>query len=191
MPTDHNGELALIDAAKRGDVEAFTRLVAVHRQALFRYLLMRSPSHADAEDSLQDTLINAYRYLETYDPRWRFSTWLYRIAVRNTYRNRPERAVRIDGDEVCELADAEGDPLARCAAASERENLWRAARRLLSAEVYTAMWLRYVEDLSIRDISHVLGRSVSWTKVNLLRGRGVLESELKERPEKAGCEAYG
>ena len=100
MPTDHNGELALIDAAKRGDVEAFTRLVAVHRQALFRYLLMRSPSHADAEDSLQDTLINAYRYLETYDPRWRFSTWLYRIAVRNTYRNRPERAVRIDGDEV-------------------------------------------------------------------------------------------
>ena len=191
MPTDDNSELALIDAAKRGDVEAFTRLVAAHRQALFRYLLTRSPSHADAEDSLQDTLINAYRYLETYDPRWRFSTWLYRIAVRNTYRNRQEWAVSLDGDKACELADAEGDPLDRCTAVSERENLWRAARRLLSGEVYTAMWLRYVEDLSIRDISHVLGRSVSWTKVNLLRGRRVLESELKEQPDEAGCEAYG
>lgn len=191
MPTHDNSELALIDAAKRGDVEAFTRLVAAYRQALFRYLLTLSPSHADAEDSLQDTLINAYRYLETYDPRWRFSTWLYRIAVRNAYRNRPRQTVRIDGDEACELVDAEGDPLDQCAAASERENLWRSARRLLSGEVYTAMWLRYVEELSIRDISHVLGRSVSWTKVNLLRGRRVLESELDGRPEKAECEAYG
>ena len=95
------------------------------------------------------------------------------------------------GAEDSELDSAEGDPLDQCAAVSERENLWRSARRLLSNEVYTAMWLRYVEDMSIKDISNVLGRSVSWTKVNLLRGRRALESELNRTPDKAGCEAYG
>ena len=43
-------------------------------------------SFADAEDALQDTLINAYRYLHSYDSRWRFSTWLFRIAINNASR---------------------------------------------------------------------------------------------------------
>ena len=84
-------ELELIDAAKRGSVDAFTELVRGYREGLFRFLLTRCSSYADAEDVLQDTLINAYRYLASYDPRWRFSTWLYRIAARNAGRYRRSR----------------------------------------------------------------------------------------------------
>jgi hypothetical protein len=68
-------ELKLIDAAKDGSVEAFTELVHGYRERLFRFLLTRCASHADAEDALQDTLINAYRYIGSYNPQWRFSTW--------------------------------------------------------------------------------------------------------------------
>ncbi len=51
------------------------------------------------------------------------------------------------------------------------------------------MWLRYVEDMSVKDISTALERSVSWTKVNLMRGRQVLDAEMNGAEAKS--EAYG
>jgi len=181
-----SNEAALIEAAKKGSATAFADLVRSYREGLLRFLLTRSSSYADAEDALQDTLINAYRYLNSYDSRWRFSTWLYRIAINNAAKHRSIETV-----ELGDLSDAESDPLLECIAESERSNLWMTARRLFNDEVYAAMWLRYVEDMSVKDISSVLERSVSWTKVNLLRGRKALDADLNR--ETAGIErkAYG
>ena len=141
-------EEQLIEAAQAGSAAAFTDLVRQYRDGLLRFLLTRSASYADAEDALQDTLINAYRYIGSYDPRWRFSTWLYRIAIRNAMKVRTQ-----DMLELTELSDEESDPLLQCIADSETENLWISARRLLNDEVFAAMWLRYAEDMSINDIS--------------------------------------
>jgi RNA polymerase sigma-70 factor (ECF subfamily) len=183
---DVSNEQALIDAARQGSAAAYTELVSAYRERLLRFLVTRSASFADAEDALQDTLINAYRYLNSYDSRWRFSTWLFRIAINNASRIR-----QMDTVEVGELSDEEGDPLSLCIAATERENLWQAARRLLTDEVYNAMWLRYVEDMSVKDISAILERSISWTKVNLMRGRKILESELSNVATDRESKAYG
>ena len=179
-------ELKLIEAAKRGSVDAFTELMQGYRENLFRFLLTRCTSYADAEDALQDTFINAYRYVASYDPQWRFSTWLYRIAIRNAARLGP-----VNATELGEIADDTTDPLAHCIAESERDNLWRNAKRLLSDEVFSAMWLRYAEDLSVRDIAAVLERTSSWTKVNLHRGRRVLEAEMNNHAHESGSKAYG
>ncbi len=175
-------ELELIENAKAGSVTAFTDLVASYRVSLFRFLKTRCANHADAEDALQDTLMSAYRYLNSYNPRWRFSTWLYRIAIRNAMRN---RSIELTGGE--EPVRDDNDPLDWVIAQSERENLWAVAHRLFSDDVYAAMWLRYVEDMSIKDISRVLDHSVSWTKVNLSRGRKALDAELGQQQG----EAYG
>lgn len=178
-------ESELIDAAKGGSVPAFTQLVQVYREKLLRFLVTRSATYADAEDALQDTFVNAFRYLDSYDPTWRFSTWLYRIAVRNLAKTQGRPTT-----ELPELPDESADPLRHCIEASDRENLWVTARRLLTSEVYTALWLRYVEDMSIRDVATVLERSESWTKVNLLRAREALGNELAT-PTAKGSEAYG
>lgn len=176
----------MIESARGGSAAAFTELVGAYREKLLRFLVTRSASFADAEDALQDTLINAYRYLDSYDARWRFSTWLYRIAINNASRSR-----RPEACELGDIGDGEGDPLAQCIAATERENLWLTARRLLSEEVYTAMWLRYVEDMSVKDISAVLEKSVSWTKVNLMRGRKALETEFENVATGQESKVYG
>lgn len=181
-----SNEAGLIEAARNGSVDAFTDLVGRYRDGLLRFLVTRTTSYADAEDALQDTLINAYRYLHSYDPRWRFSTWLYRIAINNASRQR-----LVATEELGELESDAGDPLAHCIAASDHENLWSCARRLLGDEVYAALWLRYVEDMSIADIAAVLERSVSWTKVNLLRARRQLEKELTRRGTEQRDTAYG
>jgi len=177
-------ELKLISAAKAGSAEAFADLVNSYKIRLLRFLLTRCSSHADAEDALQDTFIAAYRYLHSYDPRWRFSTWLYRIAIRNAQKIRSENVV-----EFGDLSDEESDPLLHCIAASETENLWLCARRILKDDVFTATWLRYAEDMSINDISKALDRSDSWTKVNLMRARKALDSEMNSNIN--GSEAYG
>ena len=177
-------ELQLIAAAKAGSAEAFCDLAKLYRERLLRFLLTRCASFADAEDVLQDTLIAAFRYIHSYDARWRFSTWLYRIAIRNAAKLRGPDLV-----EVGDLRDEENDPLLQCIADSETENLWVNARQLLNDEVFTAMWLRYAEDMSVNDISKTLDRSASWTKVNLMRGRRALESKMSGATDRS--EAYG
>ena len=176
-------------AAKAGSDAAFAELVERYQQRLLRFLLTRCSSRADAEDALQDTLVNAYRYLHSYDERWRFSTWIYRIGLRNL-----ARSTSLAGPEALseELPDHDADPLRDCIAQSERENLWLTAKRVLSEDARTALWLRYIEDMSIRDIATVMERSVSWTKVSLLRSRGRLGVALADDPAagKKG-EAYG
>ena len=181
-------EAQLIDRARAGSVTAFTDLVRRYQDRLLRFLVTRCASFADAEDALQDTFINAFRYIGSYDPRWRFSTWLYRIALRNAAKLHTPATVGLD--EAGNIGEDGNDPLAECIAASDRENLWLSARRLLSDELYTAMWLRYAEDMSIRDVASVLDRSTSWTKVNLMRGRKALDAELS-RDRARENEAYG
>jgi len=177
-------ESQLVEAAQAGSLEAFADLVRSYQGRLLRFLLTRCASHADAEDVLQDTLISAYRYIRSYDPRWRFSTWLYRIAIRNAAKLRTPDVV-----ELGDLRDEESDPLLKCIADSESENLWVSARQLLNDEVFAAMWLRYAEDMSVDDISKALDRSASWTKVNLLRGRRALDAKMNGDDNQS--EAYG
>jgi RNA polymerase sigma-70 factor (ECF subfamily) len=164
----------LVEDAVRGSSAAFNELVERYQHKLLRFLVTRCATRADAEDAVQDSFVNAYRYLHTFNPRWRFSTWLYRIALRNIPR--PSTAV----DVQLETAGDEPDLLRECIVQSERENLWLTARRLLSDDAYAAMWMRYVEDMPINEVARALDRSVSWTKVNLMRGRNRLETALAD-----------
>lgn len=131
--------------------------------------------------------MNAYRYIDSFNPRWRFSTWLFRIALRNA-----AKVTRISDAAQDELPGDSADPLEACIADSDRRNLWLTARSLLSADAYAAMWLRYVEDMSVREVARALGRPTSWTKVVLLRSRRKLSAEIAGVDEtRADGEAYG
>ncbi len=178
---------ALVEAACGGNKAAFAELVARYQERLLRFLLTKSASRADAEDALQDTFINAYRYLQSYDARWRFSTWLYRIGIRAAHAVR-----RDDVMEGVDVTDPNADPLHACMRDSSRDNLWLTARSLLSEDAYTAMWLRYVEDMSINDVAIALDKSPSWAKVTLKRSRDRLTGAMADatgEPQRGGV--YG
>lgn len=177
----------LVEASLQGTAAAFDELVDRYQERLLRFLLTRSSCRADAEDAIQDTFISAYRYLASFDPRWRFSTWLYRIALRNLSRQRGPL-----GQASVESLASDDDPLQDCIDQSESENVWMVAKKVLSDEAYTALWLRYVEDMAVKDIAEALDKSLSWTKVNLLRARRRLTTELTVvEPESAQRESYG
>lgn len=174
-PTDEQ----LASSAVNGHGVAFERLLERYQERLMRFLLARCRSRADAEDVLQETFISAFRYLPSYNPRWRFSTWLYRIAIRKAQNISMQTVPR---EEPREVAATSPDPLEACLLASERENLWLLAKRRLSADSFTVLWLRYAEDLPVKEVARILGRPQSWTKVVLLRARRKLGRELEERP---------
>lgn len=177
----------LVSAACSGRQAAFSELAERYQDRLLRFLMTRCASRADAEDALQDTFISAFRYLDTFDPRWRFTTWLYRIAIRTAGRQK-----RHDESLDAEVVDAAADPLLLCLRESSRENLWVTARRVLSDDASTALWLHYVEEMRVREIAEAMQKSASWTKVTLMRSRERLARELSDE---AGTiregEAYG
>jgi RNA polymerase sigma-70 factor (ECF subfamily) len=178
----------LVEESLAGSELAFSELVERYQERLLRYLLARSANRADAEDAVQDTFISAYRYLYSYNPRWRFSTWIYRIAIRNAARQSGRDVQDVDG-----IADEDAtDPLEEYIVASDRENVWLTAKRVLNQDAYEAMWLRYVEDMSIKEIARALDKTQSWTKVTLLRGRRSLSAEFANNvPAEARRESYG
>lgn len=177
-----------MNASLQGSDSAFNELVRRYRERLFRFLLTRAATREDAEDALQDTFISAYRYLHSYDARWRFSTWIYRIALRNIARqlSSPQKVVA----DVEMIALSGDDPLQQCLQASERGNVWLTARSVLAEDAYTAMWLRYVEDLPVKEVARALDKSLSWAKITLMRGRRKLQVELSASAP-ARSESYG
>jgi RNA polymerase sigma-70 factor, ECF subfamily len=162
--------------AQRGDQACFDELVTRLRPPLARFLGRRLGRPADADDAVQETFLRAYHSLDRYDPERRFATWLFAIgknvaaSQRDAARRRSER----------ERQDAPGDEVAGPQARAEAAALWQTAARVLGAEAYQAMWLRYAQDLSVGEIARELGRSVVATKVMLFRARKkLLEEEIR------------
>ncbi|HEX6908369.1 MAG TPA: sigma-70 family RNA polymerase sigma factor, partial [Terriglobales bacterium] len=93
-------ELALVQAAKKGDVGAFGELVKRYDRNVFRIALHITQNREDAEDVVQDAFLKAYENLEQFQGQSKFYTWLVRIAVNEALmklrRRRPERMVSLD-----------------------------------------------------------------------------------------------
>jgi RNA polymerase sigma-70 factor (ECF subfamily) len=165
-----------VDRAKRGDREAFSRLVRAHQRRVYAVAYQIVANHADADDVAQEAFVRAYRGLAAFDGRSDFFTWLYRIVVNtalNHLRSRKRAATlwsdRQDADEppgpgydyTPRLAAMEGDRLRRTLAAICE----------LSETLRVTLVLATVQGMSYRDIAELLGipeGTVAW-RVNEAR----------------------
>jgi len=170
------GEDSLVAAARAGSREAFGELVERFAGPLLGFLALRARCVEDAEELVQETFLRAWRNLDRYDPRWRFSTWLFTVGRRITVsRYRRAEAESGPAPEVV----AGDDPLDAASAAELRDNLWALAERLLSPVARQALWLRYVDGLGVREIARVLGRREATVRVMLFRARERLAPHLE------------
>jgi RNA polymerase sigma-70 factor (ECF subfamily) len=167
--------------AAEGSLEAFGELVKRFEVRLFNFLLRRTGSRSDAEDLTQEAFVRAWERIHRYEPKWRFSTWLFtiaaRLAVSHHRRRRPTlRWVEEDEVEATPLYDREDDR-------NSGAKLWALAGRVLTPEQHTALWLRYAEDMSIDEIAVVLKKSQVGVRVMLFRTRQVLAEQLEREQE--------
>lgn len=177
----------LIARAASGNSEAFGQLVRRYQDRLFRGVCHLLHAHADAEDVVQDTFVQAYLKLQTFRQQCAFYTWLYRIALNIVYsggrrqrtRAQLSRARPVRADDQTDPHGTPDDELQR----REDENQLRQALDALSAEHRAILVLRGVEGFDYDTIAQVLELNLGTVRSRLHRARLELRDQLQQ-----GCE---
>jgi RNA polymerase sigma-70 factor, ECF subfamily len=181
-------ELALVQAAKNGDVSAFEELVRRYDRNVFRIAQHITQNREDAEDVVQDAFLKAYGNLHQFQGQSKFYTWLVRIAVNEALmklrRRRPERMVSLDEEVKTEedsvpreVADWSPNPEQQYSQAELRDILSRTTQGL-PPSFRTVFVLRDVEGLSTEETAEALDLSIPAVKSRLLRARLQLRERL-------------
>jgi RNA polymerase sigma-70 factor (ECF subfamily) len=171
---------ALVAAAKRGDAQAFETLVLRHEQRVFAVAQRITNNREDAEDVAQESFHKAFLHLRGFQENSRFSTWLTRIVMNESFmflrRRRGVFEVLPDGpndgmkssSEV--FVDQSPDPEESCWR-RERTQLLTAAINRLRPKVRRTILLRDIEERSAEETAQILGTSIGAVKARVFQGR--------------------
>jgi RNA polymerase sigma-70 factor (ECF subfamily) len=185
METDRVGYL--VKQAKKGDQEAFTELVELYSERIYNLGLRILKNPDDAADVLQETFIAVYEKIHSFDGRSNFFTWLYRIATnfalmklrkeKRTIYTDQDMEEQFDDPEKMQIHEWQDLPLRDMLNDEFRKHLDEAIDQL--PEIYRSVFvLRDLENMSIKETSHVLGITESNVKIRLKRARVYLREEL-------------
>ncbi len=103
-------ELILIRAATSGDSRATARLIQAHQASLYAFMLRLSGRPDVAEDIVQDAFVRVLKNLNRFDPRFRFSTWLFTIAKRLYMNAQQKHKPLFDSEIVHSWQGRDADP---------------------------------------------------------------------------------
>jgi len=188
MAHDKDAELALIARARKGDGDAYGQLVQANQDRIYASVLRQVRDEHKAMDITQEAFIQAYRAIDTYEDRARFSTWMYRIAMNLiTSHYRHERAQKRGGSQTETSLNIEGMPEPGAdqrspddaVAASDLGVLVRAAIDELDDEYRDVVVMRDLQDLSYEEIAETLKIAPGTVRSRLHRGREKLREKLK------------
>lgn len=167
---------------RRGEGEAFNRLVELYQGRLFGLVLMMVRNPFEAEEVTQDTFVRAFTRLHLYDENRPFYPWLATIAVRLSQTWLRQRT-RVSARETTPLRpeiddrNAGGDPLSELIADEGGRQLWRTVAALPSGE-RTAVFMYYQQEMKIIEIARALGVTRGTIKTLLFRARRRLRKRM-------------
>ena len=190
-PTDRGpraDESDCIRRAQQGDVAAFEELVRAHQRRVIGIVAGILRWSEDIEDITQQVFLKVFLAIRRFDGRSSFGTWLYKIAVNETYDYLRKRKARklvyesdLSSDQEERLTQMPPEDPARAALAQAESR--QAVERLLSQlapEERLMIVLKEVEGYSVEEISAALGMNANTVKVRMFRARRRL-SELYRR----------
>lgn len=182
----------LVDRTLGGSEDAFRVLVDRHQQRVYNLLVRMLRHPALAEELAQETFLKAFSHLRSFDPRFKFSNWLLRIAHNTAIdamrRRKPGQEVSFDdpgqGDQPTgadAFIDPGSDSAPRAVERRELAEVLGAALARLRPDYREAVVLRYQEDLSYEEISAITGLPLGTVKSNLHRARAEMAAFLRGR----------
>jgi RNA polymerase sigma-70 factor, ECF subfamily len=171
----------LVERTLTGDIRSYEELVRRYERLVGRVIYPYAGREAAVEDLVQETFLRAYDRLSTFNPEYRFKTWLLAIANNlgiDTLRRRRE-VVEFNPELHAPLAHGPED----AAAEADRARGVQDAVMTLPEAYSVPLVLRYAEDLTYAEIAEVLGITVPALKSRLFRARNMLAERLEERGE--------
>ena len=211
-------ERELLAAARRGDEDAFGRLVAAHRRELHAHCYRMLGSVPDAEDALQEALLRAWRGLPGFEGRSPLRSWLYKIATNaclKAIEGRPKRVLPIDygpaadpheepgepliesvwvepyPDERLGLEDGFAGPAARYERRESVELAFVAALQHLPARQRAVLILREVLGFSGGEVAEALDTTTASVYSALQRAHKTVDQRLPEQSQQAALRSLG
>lgn len=166
----------LVGSIANGDADALRPLIERYRQplaAVLRHALGRSP---DIDDVFQETWLRVVRSAHRYDPEQRFSSWLLAIAW-NLIKDRWASQVTPEEIDFCALPAQNHSPEDQLIEADRARRIRDLVSRLPD-RLAQAIFLRYFEELSERDVAQRLGIPVGTVKSRLHHGLKRLASTI-------------
>lgn len=171
----------------KGDQEAFGEVVELYKDKIFWLCYRMLGNRHEAEDISQEAFVRAYVNIESFKINRKFSTWLYRIAtnlcIDRIRKKKPDFFLdaEIAGTEgltlYSQLATSEQGPDDKVETLELQEVVQREILRL-SDKYRTVIVLRYIDDLSLKEIAEVLEMPLGTVKTRLHRGREALRKQL-------------
>jgi|SRR5579859_1704922 len=180
----------LVARARKGDRDALAAVLATVAPSIHRFGLRMCKNVHDAEDVLQDTLINVANHLGDFEGRSSLSSWVFALTrsactrKRRGLKNRPP----VGDERLAEAPDLAPTPEA-AAADLELATALSGALDGLSDDYREVILLRDVEGLSAPEAASSLGISVDALKSRLHRAREALRTALRPMLEPASAQA--
>jgi RNA polymerase sigma-70 factor (ECF subfamily) len=169
-------EAVWLEEARHGNKQAFGKLIEAYQSPVFN-LAYRMLSNADeAEQAAQEAFIRAWMRLDSYDPAFKFSTWL--LSITSNYcidQIRKRRAQLLSIDEPLPshpalMSESSASPEAQVVSREREENV-QLLLQTLPPDYRQAIVLRYWHEMSYDEIAEVMETTVSAIKSRLFRAR--------------------
>lgn len=162
---------------KAGDIAAFESLVHKHQKNVLNLVYRYLGDATYAEDVAQEVFLKVYRARAGYEPKAKFSTWLYRVTVNhclNEIRSRRSQPPRMEIVDDLAPGETEEDRLTR----QEIQHAVKAAIDALPENQRMAVILARYEDLSYEEIAETMQVSLEAVKSLLHRAKDALKEKL-------------
>jgi RNA polymerase sigma-70 factor (ECF subfamily) len=172
-------EVDLIARAQSGDAAAFCELASAHHRSLYVLALKYSGNHHDAEDLLQDVMLNAYRAIHQFKGMSSFRTWLARIMM-NSFLNQKRKSDPLAPTKRPDTIDGDLDPGYYLKSGSDRSSERTVHNGLVMQQVLGLLGsvperqrlmflMKHQEGMTCEEIADTMGTSVGTVKKTLFR----------------------
>ena len=174
---------SLIAAALVGDEGAFAQLAQRYQGPLLHAARSRLADRQLAEDAVQEAMLNAFRWLHTYDSRYSFRTWLWTILLNQCTRIAQRRSkLPATSEEPNQEQRAEASPIELLLARENADRLHALLARLPEAQA-DALRLRFFGGLKFEEIAQAMECSVSGAKNRVRLGLTQLATWLNPKQD--------
>lgn len=184
-PTDE----ALVSAALEGDEDSFRELVQRYQSRLVNYLYRLLRNLDEAHELAQEVFLKIYQALDRFDPKYRFSTWIFRVAqnaaidqIRKRRLKLVSLSVQDDGEDEIrdwDMPSPERDAYGRYRNVERGEAIQEAIDNL-PEEYRELIVMRHFAELSYDEIATSQEMPLGTVKNKLFRGRQMLKEKLRD-----------
>ena len=165
----------VIKKCLEGDIEVYSLLMDKYQSGLYRHVYAMTRDSDLSEDICQESFIKAFQSLSKYNDGYKFSTWLYRIAINKTYDHfRKRKNVPFDED----IQTSTDDDMQDKGDMKQRALQVRSAIQNLSPKYRTVISLYYWRQFKYDQIAEIMDVPVNTVRTWLSRAKSTLKEEL-------------